>query len=291
MKKFLCLFLLALLPLCLAQAEEAQVVASFYPVYVMAENVLLDVPDVNLTCMSAPSTGCLHDYQLLTSDMRALSKATAMLTCGAGMESFLPQILEQFPELNIVDCSEHIELLVDEDDPDEENPHIWLSPLNAIQMVRNLSDGLSALLPQHAAQIEQNAADYIARLEQVDAELEEAIALLPHRDIVTFHEAFPYFADRYGLNIVAVAMQEPEEPLSPRLLTELVNTVRENGNPPLFGEPQYPNIALTIVHEETGAPVFALDSLVTGDGSLTAYEDGMRANLAALQAALGDSME
>lgn len=294
MKKALCLLLALLLPLsgCVAGAEEITIVASFYPVYVLAENVLEGVEGVQLVCMTAPTTGCLHDYQLLTSDMRTLAGAAALLINGAGMEGFLPDVTAQLPQLPIIDCSQGIELMVEEaeahegHDHEAVNAHIWLAPKNAMQMVRTMADALQAQIPQAAEQIAANADGYIQRLEALDAELAAAISALPRKEIVTFHEAFPYFAQAYGLRVVAVVALEPEEPLSPRLLAQVVDQVRAAGNPPLFSEPQYENAALRAVSQETGAPVFELDPLVTGDGALTAYEDVMRQNLTVLQEAL-----
>ncbi len=289
-----CLSLLLLLPLagCGAAAEDVSVMATFYPVYVLAENVLDGVDGVRLSSMTPPATGCLHDYQLLTSDMKALAKAQALLVNGAGMESFLPDLAGQFPSLKIIDCSQGVELLAgegEEHDHGEYNAHIWLAPKNAVQMVKNLRDGLSELLPDKAAQISANAEQYIARLEALDAELREAIAALPNKKIVTFHEAFPYFAKAYGLEVAAVVALEPDEPISPRMLKRVIQQVKEAGNPPLFSEPQYENTALRTVAQETGARVYELDPLVTGDGALTAYEDTMRRNLDVLRQALGES--
>ena len=299
MKKAIALFLLLLLlPLsgCAAEQESVTVMASFYPVYVLAENVLAGVPGVKLTSMTPPTTGCLHDYQLLTSDMRALSGARALLINGAGMESFLPDVEGQFPDLRIVDCSQGIALRTDEAMEDlahhhsgeEWNAHIWLDPENAIQMVKNMQSALAELFPDSADQIARNAEAYAARLAALDAELQSAIAALPRKDIVTFHEAFPYFAAAYGLRVVAVVALEPDEPLSPRMLASVVDAVRAAGNPPLFSEPQYEGAAVKAVSQETGAPIYELDPLVTGDGALTAYEDTMRKNLAVLISALGD---
>ena len=289
------LLILVFFPLFPGVAEqEITIVASFYPVYIMAQNVLSGVENVNLVSMTAPSTGCLHDYQLLTSDMRALSRASAFLINGAGMEGFLPAVQSQLPSLPIVDCSAGIELICEgshdhehgHDHDHEENPHIWLDPRNAIRMVKNLEAGFLELLPEAAEQISANAENYIARLERLDRELAEAISVLPRKEIVTFHEAFPYFARAYDLHIVAVIALEPDDPLSPRMLSETVKTVRAAGNPPLFAEPQYKSAALAAISRETQAPVFVLDPLVTGDGALTAYEDAMRKNLAVLVEAL-----
>ena len=297
MKKTLALLLmvsLLLLTGC-AAAEEISVMATFYPVYILAENVLDGVEGVTLSSMTPPSTGCLHDYQLLTSDMKALAKSQALLVNGAGMESFLPGLEEQFPNLKIVDCSQGVALMGEEQDEQdhdhdhgEYNAHIWLDPQNAIQMVRNLRDGLTELLPGSANKIAENAEAYISKLEALDAELREAIAALPEKQIVTFHEAFPYFAKAYGLEVVAVVALEPDEPISPRMLKRVIQQVKDAGCPPLFSEPQYENTALRTIAQETGAAVYELDPLVTGDGGLTAYEDTMHKNLAVLREALSN---
>lgn len=298
MKKLVSFMLvLLLLPLagCGAMAEDVSIMATFYPVYILAENVLEGVEGVTLSSMTPPSTGCLHDYQMLTSDMRSLAKSKALLINGAGMESFLPDVQAQFPALKIIDCSQGVELLEEEEERggthdhsgEEYNAHIWLAPENAARMVNNLREGLSSLLPESAEKINANADAYIARLAALDAELKEALEALPHKQIVTFHEAFPYFAQAYGLEVVAVVALEPDEPISPRMLKQVIEKVKDAGNPPLFSEPQYENTALRTVAQETGAPVYELDPLVTGDGALTAYEDVMRGNLAVLKEALG----
>ena len=298
MKKLCCL-LLAMLLCCLsALAEDVQLVASFYPVYIFAQNLLVDIPGVSLSCMTAPSTGCLHDYQLLAGDMLKLSKADALLINGAGMEVFLPAVKHQLPEMKIVDCSEGIELIcADEEhhhdhghehkhEAEEYNAHIWLDPKNAIQMVKNMESRLIELMPEYADAIAENASAYVARLEELNAYLSDSLMATSSRKIVTFHDSFPYFAKAYDLHIVAVVSMEPEEPLTPKALTDVIHQVTAAGNPPLFAEPQYRNAALEVISRETGAPVYLLDPLVTGDGSMTAYEDVMEKNLHVLLEAL-----
>ena len=171
----------------------------------------------------------------------------------------------------------------------EANAHIWLDAQNAIQMVDNLADGLISAMPQYEAQIEQNRADYVARLAALDAELKATLAAVPNKNIVTFHEAFPYFARAYGLTVAAVVNHEPGDALSPAQLAELVRTIRELNNPPLFTEPQYDDMAAQTISRETGAPIYTLDPVVTGpetDVPLTYYEDRMRENMQTLLVAL-----
>lgn len=303
MKRILALLLaVLLLPLtgCAGEAESVTVMATFYPVYVLAENVLEGVENVSLVSMTPPATGCLHDYQLLPRDMRALAEARMLLINGAGMEAFLPDVKAMYQDLTVVDCSRGVELLAEEDedhgeheehgheghDHGEFNSHIWLDPRNAVQMVRNMEQALAELLPDQAEKIRANADAYAAQLTALDGELRAAVSALPHKKIVTFHEAFPYFARAYGLEMAAVVTLEPDEAPSPRMLAEVIDTVRAAGNPPLFSEPQYGSAALTAIARETGAPVYELDPLVTGDGALTAYQDVMRKNLKVLEEAL-----
>ena len=294
MKKLLALLVaLCLLP-TLAAAET--VVTSFYPIYLFTLNLLDGVDGVTIRNLAAPGTGCLHDYQLQTGDMKVLSGADAFLINGAGMESYLDSVFEVFPNLPVTDASVGIELM--EADLDDlsvgeaetlYNAHVWLDAGNAAVMVANLADGLIAAYPDHAEAIAVNRDAYLARLGALDEALTDGLRDLPHRDIVTFHEAFPYFAEAYGLHVAAVVNREPGDALSPAALGQLVLLLRELGVPPLFVEPQYADLAAQTLARETGAAVYTLDPVVTGpeeDVPLSYYEDVMMENMRVLQEAL-----
>ena len=110
MKKFLSLVLAMIVFPCLAFSET--IVTSFYPIWIMTLNLTKGLEDhVFVRNMAAPSVGCLHDYQLQTSDMKALSGADLFLVNGAGMEAFLPEITHALPNLPVVEASEGIDLL------------------------------------------------------------------------------------------------------------------------------------------------------------------------------------
>ena len=302
MKKIIAICL-ALLLCASALASAETIVTSFYPIHIFALNLLEGVEGVTLVSLTDPGAGCLHDYQLQTGDMKALAKADAFLINGAGMESFLEGVFEAFPALPVTDASVGVELLEDcsdghdHDDHDDHghdhayNAHIWLDASNAVIMVGNLAEGLITALPEHADAIAANRDAYIVRLTVLDAELDSALSTLPNKDIITFHEAFPYFASAYGLNVAAVVNRDPDDALSPRALAELCNLVKSLGAPPLFVEPQYEDMAAKTIARETGATLHTLDPIVTGpetDIPLTWYEDVMRRNAAVLREALGE---
>ena len=289
MKKTIALFLTLIYLITVSAAgpalaaDQLNIVASFYPIYILAMNVFDGIEAVSLSCMTAPDTGCLHDYQLLASDMMTLSRADVLLICGAGMESYLPGVTAQFPSLQIIDCSEGIDLIPsDDEDEGEFNAHTWLDVQNAVSIVRTIAEAACGICPEEADAIRANADKYTARLITLDTEMKESLAPVAGKAIVTFHEAFPYFARAYGLEIVAVINEEHEDTIAPSALAAVINAVREAGNPPLFTEPQYSAQAAITVSMETGAKIYELDPLVTGDMQKDAYEIGMLRNAEAL---------
>ena len=262
------------------------IVTSFYPMYVATINITQGVDGVTVTNMTKPQTGCLHDYQLMTEDMKTLEKADAFVINGAGMESFLDKIVEQQKNLKIIDASKGIELLKDDD---EENPHVWLSVTDAILQVKNIAEQLKAADPKHADAYEKNAAAYIKKLEALKAEMHAELDTVPNKDIVTFHEAFPYFAKEFGLNIISVVEREPGTEPTPAELQETIEQVKKLPVKVLFTEPQYSPSAAETIARETGAKIYTLDPVVTGeanDEAINAYIDTMKKNMKTLKTAL-----
>ena len=262
------------------------IVTSFYPMYVATINITQGVDGVTVTNMTKPQTGCLHDYQLMTEDMKTLEKADAFVINGAGMESFLDKVIEQQKNLKIIDASKGIELLKDDD---EENPHVWLSVTDAILQVKNIAEQLKAADPKHADAYEKNAAAYIKKLEALKAEMHAELDTVPNKDIVTFHEAFPYFAKEFGLNIISVVEREPGTEPTPAELQATIEQVKKLPVKVLFTEPQYSPSAAETIARETGAKIYTLDPVVTGEANeqaINAYIDTMKKNMETLKTAL-----
>ena len=262
------------------------IVTSFYPMYIATLNITQGIDGVTVTNMTKPQTGCLHDYQLMTEDMKTLEKADAFVINGAGMESFLDKVVEQQKNLKIIDASKGIELLKDDD---EENPHVWLSVTDAILQVKNIAEQLKAADPKHADAYEKNAAAYIKKLEALKAEMHAELDTVPNKDIVTFHEAFPYFAKEFGLNIISVVEREPGTEPTPAELQETIEQVKKLPVKVLFTEPQYSPSASETIARETGAKIYTLDPVVTGeanDEAINAYIDTMKKNMKTLKTAL-----
>ncbi|MBQ1509944.1 MAG: zinc ABC transporter substrate-binding protein [Selenomonadaceae bacterium] len=262
------------------------IVTTFYPMYIDAINIAKGIDDVTVTNMTKPQTGCLHDYQLTTEDMKTLEKADALIANGAGMENFLDKVIKEQKNLKVIDASKGMELLKD---GDEENPHVWLSVTADIQQVRNITEQLKAADPKHADAYQANADAYIAKLEALKKEMHEALDNVPHKDIVTFHEAFPYFAKEFGLHILTVIEREPGSEPTPAELQAVIEQVKPLTAKVLFTEPQYSPDAAKTIARETGARIYTLDPVVTGEAkesAMDAYLTTMRKNMETLKEAL-----
>lgn len=268
-------------------AEPFRIVTSFYPMYVATINITDGVDGVEVYNMTKPQTGCLHDYQLMTEDMKTLEKADAFVINGAGMEDFMDKVTEQQKKLKVIDASRGIELIHDDEEGD--NPHVWLSVTDAITQVRNIADQLKEADPAHAAAYEKNAVAYIEKLSSLKSEMHAALDNVPHKDIVTFHEAFPYFAKEFNLNIIGVVEREPGTEPTPTELQETIEQVNALPTKVLFTEPQYSPAAAETIARETGAKIYTLDPVVTGEATpaaKNAYIDTMKKNMKTLQEAL-----
>lgn len=267
-------------------AEPFRIVTSFYPMYVATINITDGVDGVEVYNMTKPQTGCLHDYQLMTEDMKTLEKADAFVINGAGMEDFMDKVTEQQKKLKVIDASRGIELIHDDEG---DNPHVWLSVTDEIAQVRNIADQLKEADPAHASQYEKNAAAYIDKLTSLKTEMHAALDNVPHKDIVTFHEAFPYFAKEFKLNIIGVVEREPGTEPTPTELQETIKQVNALPTKVLFTEPQYSPAAAETIARETGAKIYTLDPVVTGEATPAAkdaYIDTMKKNMKVLQEAL-----
>lgn len=255
------------------------IVTSFYPVYIVAKNVADGVDGVRVVNMTPPVTGCLHDYSITASDMMKLENASVFLYNGAGMESFIEKIAVKYPALKRSSLTDGIKLLGGKGEP---NPHVWVSVTNVIRMVENCAAVLSEADSRNAASYGRNAARYIGELKALKRDIDSALKGYSGRRIITFHEAFPYFAAEYNLTIAAVIEREPGSEPSARELSETINLVRREGIKHLFAEPQYPHSAADIIARETGASIYILDPAVTGDDDKGAYIKIMRKNLTVL---------
>lgn len=268
------------------QKDKTIVATSFYPVHIFTLNLLNGIEEVDVECMAEQSVGCLHDYTLTAKDARLLSDATVFVINGAGMESFLQDAFESVQNLKMIDSSENIKPICNEEHYEEEhsehnhheNSHIWLSVENAKSQVENIKNGLVKEFPEYEKQIEKNYSDYIKRLNPLEDERKSVLLETKNLKSISFHGAFGYLAQDLGFEIChTIESDEGYEP-SAKELAKLSNKIKEDKINALFVDPNYSGSAADILKMETNSEVYVLNPVISGEENLTAYEDIMSNN-------------
>lgn len=267
--------------------DKITVAATFYPVYIFTLNLVNGIEEINVKCMAEQSVGCLHDYTLTAKDAKLLSDAEVLVINGGGMESFLQDAFEGVDNLKVIDSSEDIEMLCgDEHHHDKaahdhnhhENSHIWLSVDNAKIQIQNIKNGLVKEFPQYKNQIKNNYDEYIERLDALEKERTKLSAEVGHLSVISFHGAYEYLEKDLGLKILTtIESDEGSEP-SAKELAHLSSEIKKDNVKALFIFPGYSGSAAEILARETGAGIYIINPVISGEEDLTAYEDIMRDN-------------
>ena len=166
------------------------------------------------------------------------------------------------------------------------DPHWWLSPPLVARTLPALAAELSAIDPAGAAGYRDRAAAFAAGLSLLDAEIAESLKPVSGAAVVTSHNAWAYFADRYGLKSVAAIEPMPGREPSPREIGALIVTARREGIRTLFSEPQFPPDVARVVAREAGLKVAIVDPIGGFPGRL-GYEELLRFNARAFREGLG----
>ena len=251
-----------------------------------------------------PSGADAHTLELSTGDIREVAEADIVIINGAGLEAgYDGVILENADRLLIL--AEEIEAQgleihpfegmaagdqeQQEADGDEhghgsEDPHFWFDADLAIASVESISAALAELAPDAADTFAGRAGDYIAEIRAADADARELLDGLPpeRRYLITFHDAFGYFARRYGLSIAGFVVEGPEQGVSAEAIKDLVALIKREGISRVFREPQFASSAIDAVANETGVEVAVIWSQPQGE--VDTYLKLLRASAAAIAA-------
>ena len=282
------------------QKKNVQITASFYPMYIIARNITDGMDNVSLSCMAQNQTGCLHDYQITTTDMKVLESTDIFIINGGGMESFLEDIVLNYPMLHIVDAGKEFgisesakEELFDKeehshkeehDHKEEINAHFWLNPAYYILQVQTIADELAKLDQDHAKQYQDNAKIYIEKVRKLANKMQTELEV-PNIGVIVFHDAFVYLAEYLGLSVVHTMEIDSETSLNAGEIAEIMEQIQKGNVEILFTEAQYSTRIADTIGKETNVAVYVIDSLVTGKEDKDSYLRGMESNLELLKQA------
>jgi zinc/manganese transport system substrate-binding protein len=256
-------------------------VATFLPIYWFTRAVAGEGAQVEI--LVPPGTE-VHEYQATPANVQAIATANVLVKNGLGIEA--SQGIKAVAEISPVEeTSEDEHGHGDEhgDEHAEGNPHVWLDPVLAQQQVENIRDDLIATDPQNQAVYTSNAAKYIQKLQALDKEFQQRLQKYPNCTFVTFHDAYPYLAQRYKLKQVAV-VEIPEDQLSPQDIQRAIAAVKKYNVKAVFGEPGTDNRLLKNLSQDLNLTFRPLDPLETGETNPQYYFTAMQANLKSLEA-------
>ncbi|MGA9443436.1 MAG: metal ABC transporter substrate-binding protein [Methyloceanibacter sp.] len=293
-------------------AEKLKTMASFSILADMVKNVGGERVDVSEL---VGSDGDTHEFNPTPADAKKLARADVFFVNGLGFEGWMERLESSsgFKGATVVattgvkarkidedDDAHHED--ADDDDHDEHadarhhdhgdmDPHAWQDLANGEIYVANIRDGLIAADPDGKAVYERNAEKYIAAVKKEDAAVKAALASLPqsHRRIITSHDAFGYFGDAYGLEIVAPeGISTASEP-SAKDVAKIIRQIREDQIPAVFLENITNAKMLEQIAKESGAKIGGTlysDALSGKDGPAPTYIDMFKHNVGTLTSAL-----
>lgn len=290
------------------------VVTSFYPMYIATENIVDGIEDISLLNLTENKGGCLHDYQLTTEDMKKLENADVFIMNGGGMESFVEDIIKQYPHLTIIDASEGIQFL---SSPQEEefdihefeedhvhgeteesasdththdhgdNAHVWCDFQRYEKQLDNIKTGLCAWNASYQEQFTRNTQSYQNQLEEISKVWKKAV----HKQhklqaAVVFHDAFRYFMQQSEIDVIGGIDMDEDASLDAGEVASLIHKIedkkRESGNTIeilLITEDKNRAFITNSIAKQTGAKVVVMNPLTSGAMNKDSYLQGMRENL------------
>ncbi|MEO1671119.1 MAG: zinc ABC transporter substrate-binding protein [Cyanobacteria bacterium J06631_2] len=272
-----------------------KIVTTFLPVHLFTQAVVGDTGEVDI--LISPGAE-VHGYQATPDDAKLLADADVLVENGLGMEEFLSALVANAgnSDLQQITSSEGIEVIEGEHDEhghDEHehghhheggNPHVWLDPVLAQQQVATIRDELMAIAPNNADSYRTNADAYIQQLQQLNSEFEQRLAPVAGCNFITFHDAFPYLAQRYGLQQEAI-VEIPEDSITPKDIQRVQQAAKEYQVQALLTEPGIKDKRIQQISSDLNLSLEEIDPLESGETDPQYYFQVMRGNMEALERA------
>jgi zinc transport system substrate-binding protein len=284
-----------------ARAATPNVVVTIAPLHSLAAAVMDGVGEPVLL---VPAGASPHAYSLRPSEAVALQRANLIVLAGAGLERFLDRPLAALAErAEVLQLAQAPGMRLrafgtshdhgghdshKDHDAGHYDPHIWLDPANAVAIVHVLRDSLTALDPDNGATYRANAERMAAALAALDRAIADMLAPVRSRAFITFHDAYGYFSERYGLTQAGTLVLSPDVPPGAARVAEIVRLVRERKAVCVFSEPQFEPRLIARLAEDSAIRVGVADPLGAG---IAEGADHYIATLRALATAFRDCLD
>jgi zinc/manganese transport system substrate-binding protein len=278
MKKHL-IFCLVFFSLFIRAEAKVKIVASLSDLASIAEFIGGDKVEVQSICKGTSNP---HFVEVLPSYMMKVSKARLYLKVGLGLDFWANPIIDGSRNggLEVIDCSKGIEVLekpttkVDASMGDvhpEGNPHYWLDPANGLVVAQNIVSGLAKVDPDNASFYESQLVLFEQKLDQKQKEWSEKAESLKGLKMVTYHNSWPYFASRFGIDVVAFVEPKPGIEPTPSHTAALIEQIKSQKIKIIGKEPYFSDRAPKAISRATGALIVELPPSVGGVPEIQDY--------------------
>lgn len=257
--------------------EITKIVTSFYPIYIIAENITEGAENIELENMADVNVGCLHDYTLTTEDMKKIEKADIFIINGLGMENFIEKAMESNNEMAVIDSSTKITDVIKNEE--EINAHIWTNIDNYILQVENISEQLISLNAQNAEIYKTNTDTYIEKLNEVKEKYLENLKGLNGKKAISLNEAFEYLGKELGIDMTTIETDHEESTMSAEMLKNIIDKVKQENIEIIIIDKNDNDSNAKSIAEETGAKVLKLNSGLKGSLEKDAYINQVEENM------------
>lgn len=237
-----------------ANSQSIEVMVSILPLAYFVENIGRDKVDVSIM---VPPGANPHTYEPTPRQLEQVQRAKMYVKVGSGLEFelvWMDKLISLNKDMFICDSSEGIRLAEMASDP-----HIWLSPINAMIMATNIRDALVAIDPQNKNFYARNTEEFILKLDRLNKEIKKKLSPLKNRSFIVFHPGWGYFAALYGLEEISVETKGKEP--SARRLAKLIKNAKQHKIKIVFISPQFSRRSVEVIAKEIKARIEFIDPL------------------------------
>jgi zinc transport system substrate-binding protein len=220
--------------------EKLEIVASFYPLYEIAK----EIGGNNTLVTSVIPFGVEpHDWEIAPQQIPQISKADMIIFNGIGFDSWLGKE-EQFRNSFLVDISKDLQLVnIDKQQlgnlkhESTYDPHIWLDPILVKNISQTISNAFIKLDPNNADFYKQNTQNFLLQLDELDSVIKKSLSNCELKDFISFHQAFQYFANRYGLTQHTIHESiSPESEILPQQIIKIIKLAKDHNIDTIYSE-------------------------------------------------------
>ena len=283
--------------------DKKEIATSFYPTYLITENLLKDMDNIKVTNIAENVQGCIHNFQLTPENMKTLENTDALVINGMGMETYITDLVSKVKSIHLIDSSiginplesnghhhhekheeEHDEIKAEEKHEHNHvhNSHIWLSLNNYEMQIENISHGLEKIEYIDKVKLESNKEEYLSKVESLKKQKDELADKLKDKHIhtITFHDSFAYLLKELNIEVLKNIDVEHEGGLSALGAKNAIDLINKYNIKYIIADQNLKKEIPEVLEKETDVKVIYLNNIVQSKSkNLDNYISEMKSNL------------